>query len=96
LFELLFVSEPFLCVIDDATAIGEIEGSRIYRINNVIFFSLTSSKYDQITENGSSFIQLRDLSSINLDGTQDQFETIRHPCSYLVFCQIISSFILIL
>ena len=75
----------------------------IYQINNVMFFSLTSSKYDAVVENGSAFVQQRDPAlAYQYQGTQfegvinqEQFETIRHPCKDLVTNRSLLSTVLI-
>ena len=59
----------------------------IYQVNNVLFFSLTSQKYDNIADNGASYVLKRDLTPFQisqLENPADQFETVRHPCRELV------------
>ena len=88
--------DPFVCVITDCNPVGKLDGSTIYRINNVMFFSLTSNKYDDVISNGSAFIQARDSSAsggataagsfydnYGMEGGESQYETVKHPCSAL-------------
>lgn len=66
---------------------GNVEGSMVYQINNVLFFSLTNQKYDNYSDNGASFVQKRDLTQYQvsqLESPADQFETVKHPCRELV------------
>jgi hypothetical protein len=82
------IIEPFVCVISECSPVGTIDNSMIYCINNVLFFSLTKSKYDNITEDGSAYLQLREVP-LNYQGGGfesgvDQYETVRHPCQHLV------------
>lgn len=81
----ILLLEPFVCLVTDGQSVGDIEGSAIYRINNVMFFSLVSDKYDELVENGASYLQQRDpgLQPISLDNANDQMETLRHPCQPL-------------
>jgi hypothetical protein len=68
--------------------VGTIEdGAHVYRINNVMFFSLTADTYDNLAENGSAYIHQRDTSSMQmqaLDDPSDQYETLKHPCNQIV------------
>ena len=82
-------NEPFICVITECSALGVIEKSTIYSIDNVMFFSLTTNKYDQISENGLSYIQAKEFQQTfqtdygyDSQGTE-QYESIRHPCNQI-------------
>ncbi|KAI3639961.1 hypothetical protein MIR68_002002 [Amoeboaphelidium protococcarum] len=81
--------EPFVCVITDQTLVGKMEGSSIYRINNVMFFSLTNPRYDNVSDNGSSYLVKKEFSGggnvqFGPDGQLiEDYESIRHPCAHL-------------
>lgn len=55
-------------------------------IINVMFFSLTSDKYDNVSDaTGSSFIQQKELNQFQRDNLEEElYETIKHPCAGLV------------
>jgi hypothetical protein len=92
-----YIKETFICVVDDCQPVGDIDGSTVFRINNVLFFSLTSERYDKIADNGASFIVERDfvpqyqMQMSALDNAEDpqqqQYETLKHPCQALVRSQ---------
>lgn len=79
-------NEPFLCLVSDCSPVGDLELSSIYRVNNVIFFSLTTDKYDNTSADGASFTQQKDLTYQapgSYDNYPEQLETLRHPCQHL-------------
>lgn len=68
--------------------LGTVEdGAHVYQINNVMFFSLTTDTFDNLADNGASYIHQRDLSAMQtqaLDDPADQYETLKHPCHQIV------------
>lgn len=81
-------SEPFICLISDCKNVATPEGSEVFVINNVIFYSLESDKYDQITTNGQSYIRKKPIQWNQYDDglnsyPEDEFEAVRHPCYHI-------------
>jgi hypothetical protein len=73
--------EPFICVVTDCSLVGILEDQSIYRINNVMFFSLISDQYDEISDDGKSYVVSREIIAYesNLDSTEVN-ERFKHPC----------------
>ncbi|TPX50429.1 hypothetical protein SeLEV6574_g00906 [Synchytrium endobioticum] len=78
---LQILDDLFVGIVTDATKVGDLEGSPIFKINKVAFYSLLNSKYDEHPLN--QLVQLQQPPNPNSDPV-DPPAAFPHPCSPLM------------